>query len=53
MIGSTPVGSPVGRKVIGGPGPSIINLPTAGCWRFTLRWSGQLDTLDLTYAANR
>ena len=53
MIGSTKVGSLVGRKVIGGPGPSIINLPTAGCWRFTLRWSGQLDTLDLTYAANR
>ena len=53
MIGSTKVGSPVGRKVIGGPGPSIINLLAAGCWRFTLRWSGQLDTLDLTYAANR
>jgi len=53
MIGSTKVGSPVGRRLIGGPGPSIINMPAAGCWRFTLRWAGQLDTLDLIYAANR
>ena len=52
MIGSTKVGSPVGRKLIGGPGPSIIDMPAAGCWRFTLRWSGQLDTLDLRYVAN-
>ena len=27
------VGKPVQRSVSGGPGPSIINLPTAGCWR--------------------
>jgi hypothetical protein len=53
MIGSTKVGSPVGRRLRGGPGPSIINMPAAGCWRFSLRWAGQLDTLDLTYAANR
>ena len=53
MIGSTRVGSPVARKLIGGPGPSIINMPAAGCWRFTLRWAGQRDSMDLTYAANR
>ena len=53
MIGSTDVGSPVARKLIGGPGPSIINMPAAGCWRFTLRWAGQRDSMDLTYAANR
>jgi hypothetical protein len=52
MIGSTPVGSPVGRKLVGGPGPSIINMPAAGCWRFTLRWGGQRDTLDINYASN-
>ena len=52
MIRSTQVGSPVARKVIGGPGPSIIDLPAPGCWRLTLRWSDQLDTLDLMYAAN-
>ena len=53
MNGATLVGSPVARKVMGGPGPSIINLPAPGCWRFTLRWSGQIDTLDFAYAANR
>jgi hypothetical protein len=49
MNGSSPVGAPVARKVAGGPGPSIINLPSAGCWRLALRWSGQTDTLDLQY----
>jgi hypothetical protein len=37
------------RVVPGGPGPSIVNLPQAGCWRLTLAWSGQTDTLDLAY----
>jgi hypothetical protein len=49
MKGSRPVGSAVSRTVAHGPGPSIINLPAAGCWRFTLRWSGRVDTLDLRY----
>jgi hypothetical protein len=40
----------VDRKVTGGPGPSIIDLPTAGCWRLTLQWSGHTDTMDLIYA---
>jgi hypothetical protein len=39
------------RTVAGGPGPSIIDMPTAGCWQFTLRWSGHADTIDLPYAA--
>jgi hypothetical protein len=47
------VGAHVTREVVGGPGPSIINLPVPGCWRFTLRWSGQIDTTDLAYHANR
>jgi hypothetical protein len=38
---------------MGGPGPSIVNLPSPGCWKLTLRWSGRVDTLDLEYAANR
>jgi hypothetical protein len=38
-----------GREVAGGPGPSIVDLPRAGCWRLTLSWSGHTDTLDLTY----
>jgi hypothetical protein len=52
MTGSRFVGSPVQRMVLGGPGPSIINLPSSGCWRLMLRWSGQVDGLDLQYAAN-
>jgi hypothetical protein len=50
MVGATPAGKPVARRVMGGPGPSIINLPSAGCWRLTLRWSHTSDVLDLRYA---
>jgi hypothetical protein len=38
------------RRVPGGPGPSIIDLPRPGCWHLTLRWSGRSDSLDLLYA---
>lgn len=40
------------REVVGGPGPSIINLPAAGCWSFNLSWGGHQDHLDLRYAAS-
>lgn len=50
MSGSTPIGDPVARRVMGGPGPSIINLPAAGCWRLRLSWSHTSDVLDLRYA---
>ncbi|HEY8645908.1 MAG TPA: hypothetical protein VIL77_08545 [Gaiellaceae bacterium] len=53
MDESRPLGSQVTRRVMGGPNPSIINLPSSGCWRLTLRWSGHVDTLDLQYASNR
>jgi hypothetical protein len=43
------VGPPVRRVVHGGPGPSIIDLPAAGCWRLTLRWLDRSDSLDLVY----
>jgi hypothetical protein len=52
MQGTRPVGAAVSRRVPGGPGPSIVNLPASGCWRMTLRWSGRVDSLDLDYAAN-
>jgi hypothetical protein len=42
-------GQTVAREVAGGPGPSIIDLPSAGCWRLTLAWSGHTDTMDLTF----
>ncbi|WP_406069935.1 hypothetical protein [Micromonospora sp. NBC_01638] len=40
----------VTRRVTGGPGPSIIDMPQAGCWHLDLRWSGHTDTMDLVYA---
>lgn len=42
----------VTRQVPGGPGPSIINLPAAGCWSLDLSWSGHHDHLTLRYAAS-
>jgi hypothetical protein len=39
----------VHRTVEGGPGPSGIDLPRAGCWRMTLKWSGRTDHLSLRY----
>jgi hypothetical protein len=50
MAGTHKLGSPVSRRVQGGPGPSIINLPAAGCWRLALHWAGKSDSLDLRYA---
>ncbi|MCW6003584.1 hypothetical protein K1W54_03165 [Micromonospora sp. CPCC 205371] len=44
-------GEPVSRKVTGGPGPSIIDLPEAGCWHLTLSWSGHTDTMRLAYTS--
>jgi hypothetical protein len=52
VIGSKVVGQVVKRQVAGGPGPSIIDLPVAGCWRLNLRWSGHSDVLNLNYLAN-
>jgi hypothetical protein len=37
-----------------GPGeiyPSIIDVPTAGCWHFTLQWPHASATVDLQYTA--
>lgn len=30
-------------------GPSIIDLPAAGCWQMTLTWPGHSDTIALQY----
>ena len=51
LIGGTAVGAVQRRTVLGGPGPSTIDMPTAGCWQFTLRWSGHVETVNLPYAA--
>ena len=41
----------VRRVVPGGPGPSTVDLPAAGCWRLDLRWGPYTDSLALSYAA--
>ena len=51
IVRSQPVGSIVHRNVVGGPGPSQLNLPASGCWHLDLRWSGHADSLDLQYVA--
>jgi len=51
MTGTKAVGAPVGRVLMGGPGPSYVNLPRPGCWRLQLSWSGRKDTLDLAYGS--
>jgi hypothetical protein len=53
MSGSSTLGAPATRKVSGGPGPSVVNLPSPGCWRLTLSWSGRVDNLDLRYQQRR
>ena len=44
-------GQTVTRSVAGGPGPSIIDLPTPGCWSFDLTWGTQHDRIRLEYVA--
>jgi len=44
-------GQTVTRTVEGGPGPSIIDMPTAGCWSFDLTWGVHHDHLELEYAS--
>ena len=29
--------------------PSYVNMPSAGCWRLSLRWAGHIDSIDLPY----
>ncbi|PZS18081.1 MAG: hypothetical protein DLM57_07040 [Pseudonocardiales bacterium] len=30
-------------------GPSIVDLPAAGCWQMTLTWPGHSDTIAFRY----
>jgi hypothetical protein len=40
----------VDRVVTGGPGPSLVDVPQAGCWTFTLSWSGHEEQVALPYS---
>src|SRR4051794_28352206 len=48
LIGS---GVAVRRIVRGGPGPSLVDVPRAGCWRFDLSWDGHQDSVVLPYSS--
>lgn len=50
LVGNRATGPAERSSVMGGPGPSIVNMPSPGCWQFTLQWSGHRDQLDLEYA---
>ena len=34
-------------------GPSIVDVPKSGCWRFTLQWTGGVETVDIVYRSTR
>jgi len=53
MDGSVALGQAVERTVAGGPGPSIVDLPVAGCWRLALAWGAVSDSPDLEHADPR
>jgi hypothetical protein len=42
-------GRTVDRLIPDGPGPSEVDLPTAGCWILNLNWSGHRDRVELRY----
>ncbi|MGV8964969.1 MAG: hypothetical protein ACOH2F_01700 [Cellulomonas sp.] len=39
------------REVVGGPGPSTIDMPEAGCWTFALTWGENQDRVAVRYTA--
>lgn len=40
----------VDRVVTGGPGPSTIDVPRAGCWTFSLSWSGHHEQVAVPFS---
>jgi hypothetical protein len=46
LDGTTTVAS---REIPDGPGPSLVDLPTPGCWRLTLAWPGHTDRVTVAY----
>ena len=52
LAGTRPVGAVQRRVVMGGPGPSGIDMPVRGCWQFSLTWSGHHDAVDLAYSGS-
>lgn len=44
-------GQTVTRRVEPAPGPSIIDLPSPGCWSFDLAWGRHHDHMQLGYVS--
>ncbi len=44
-------GLTVRREIGTAPGPSIVDLPRAGCWQLELHWGSYTDTVGLRYRA--
>jgi hypothetical protein len=44
-------GLSVRRDIGSAPGPSIVDLPRAGCWQLELHWGPYTDTIGLRYRA--
>ena len=42
-------GRTVTRELADDPGPSIVDMPTAGCWQFALSWADQHDEDFIRY----
>jgi hypothetical protein len=42
-------GLTVRREIGAAPGPSIVDLPRAGCWQLELHWGPYTDTIALRY----
>ncbi|RMB61462.1 hypothetical protein EAX62_02095 [Tessaracoccus antarcticus] len=42
-------GETVTKELPEGPGPSIVDMPRAGCWRFALHWGDQRDEIFIRY----
>lgn len=47
--GTSDTGASMEDTVPGGPGPSIIDVPSPGCWTFSLTWGSHGDVVHVPY----
>ena len=47
--GTSDTGATLDESVPGGPGPSIIDVPSPGCWTFALSWGSHSDVIRVPY----
>lgn len=44
-------GQTVTKDLPDGPGPSYVDMPTAGCWQFAVSWADQHDEFFIRYTS--